>query len=82
MTEKGGRAWRQTTYYPFEFASNFGRGKALDLKVSSPSYDNNIADNISYLDIAAVENKDKHISFFAINRHPEESIEASINLYG
>ena len=38
MTENGGPAWRQTIYYPYYFASIFGRGAALRLDVRSPGY--------------------------------------------
>ena len=33
MTEPKGAAWRQTIYYPYYFASIFGRGAALQLDV-------------------------------------------------
>ena len=36
MTEPGGAAWRQTIYYPYFFASVYGRGEALQLSVKSP----------------------------------------------
>ena len=39
MTDPTGKAWRQTIYYPYYFASIFGRGTALNLAVSSPGYD-------------------------------------------
>ena len=39
MTEPKGAAWRQTIYYPYYFASIFGRGAALQLDVHSPGYD-------------------------------------------
>ena len=29
MTEKGGKAIRQTTFYPFRYAANFGRGETM-----------------------------------------------------
>ena len=31
MTEPGGPAWRQTTFFPFAQASTYGRGKVLDV---------------------------------------------------
>ncbi len=39
MTEPGGPAWRQTIFYPYYFASVYGRGEALRLSVKSPGYD-------------------------------------------
>ena len=38
MTEPGGPAWRQTIYWPFLFASKYGRGTALQLAVEAVSY--------------------------------------------
>lgn len=38
MTVPGGPAWRQTTYYPYLFASQYGRGMALNLAVDCPDY--------------------------------------------
>src|ERR1700685_4485479 len=57
MTEPGGAAWRQTTYYPYLFASVYGRGEALQLSVKSPGYDSEVADNVPYLDIAGVHDE-------------------------
>ena len=46
MTEPGGAAWKQTIYYPYYFASIFGRGTALNLGVDCPGYDADVADNV------------------------------------
>ena len=35
MTEPGGRAWAQTTYWPFLYGSQFGRGTALQQEVDA-----------------------------------------------
>ena len=70
MTEPGGAAWRQTIYYPYYFASVFGRGEALQLSVKSPGYDAEVADNVPYLDIAGVHDEEgRALTFFAVNRH-------------
>jgi len=83
MTEPGGAAWRQTIYYPYYFASVYGRGVALRLCVSSPGYDAEVADNVPYLDIAGVHNEEAStLTFFAVNRHPSETLEATISLQG
>ena len=39
MTENGGPAWKQTTYYPLRYASLYGRGEALNVTVDGPTYD-------------------------------------------
>lgn len=83
MTEPGGDAWRQTIYYPYFFASRFGRGTALRLAVDSPVYDASIATDVPYLDIAGVHNADdRSLTFFAVNRHPEEEALVQVNLAG
>ncbi len=83
MTEPGGPAWRQTIYYPYYFASRYGRGQALQLAVRSPGYDAEVADNVPYLDIAGVHDEaGGALAFFAVNRHPEETLDISISLQG
>ncbi|MEO7222440.1 MAG: alpha-N-arabinofuranosidase [Devosia sp.] len=83
LTEPGGAAWKQTIYYPYFFASVFGRGTALSLGVDSPGYDADIADNVPYLDISGVHDKEANtLAFFAVNRHASESLELSIDLLG
>jgi alpha-N-arabinofuranosidase len=83
MTEKGGDAWRQTIYYPYYFASIYGRGNALNLLVNSPGYDSTHGDNIPYVDVSGVHNEeDGIISFFIVNRHGSESITLDLSLQG
>lgn len=83
MTVKGGPAWRQSIYYPFMFASRYGRGKALDLSVSVPAYDTAIADAVPYVDIAAVHDEAAGaLTLFLINRHPHEAAETTVELAG
>ncbi len=83
MTEPGGPAWRQTIYYPYYFASVFGRGEALQLSVSSPGYDAAVADNVPYLDVAGTHDAEgRTLTFFAVNRHASESIEMEASLQG
>ena len=83
MTEKGGDAWRQTIYYPYYFASIYGRGNALNLLVNSPGYDSVHGDNIPYVDVSGVHNEeDGVLSFFLVNRHGSESINVDVSLQG
>jgi len=83
MTDPKGAAWRQTTYYPYYFASRFGRGVALDLQVQSPGYDAEVADNVPYVDISGVyDEAARTLTFFAVNRHGSETIETDIALHG
>ena len=38
MTEPGGPAWRQTTFFPFAITSRLAVGQALDVKLTSDTY--------------------------------------------
>jgi alpha-L-arabinofuranosidase len=81
MTEPGGAAWRQTIYYPFQFASRHGRGTALRLDVDCGSYVSNVSPDVSYLDIAGVHDGDAGtLTFFAINRHGTEAMEINLDM--
>jgi alpha-N-arabinofuranosidase len=83
MTEPKGAAWRQTIYYPYYFASVYGRGNALRLSVKSPGYDAEVGDNVPYLDISAVNDEEgKTLTFFAVNRHGEQELDLDVSLQG
>jgi alpha-N-arabinofuranosidase len=83
MTAPGGGAWRQTIYWPFLFASKHGRGTALRLAVEVPGYNAAAAANVPWLDIAATHDADAGtITFFAVNRHATETMEAAVALDG
>lgn len=82
MTERGGPAWRQTIYYPYYFASRFGRGKALDLAVTCPTYDSDQYSGVAYADVAAVHTEDGGVTIFVVSRHPDEAIELEVDMIG
>ena len=83
MTDPKGAAWRQTIYYPYFFASNFGRGTALQLSVKAPGYDADVADNVPYIDISGVHDEAAGtVTFFAVNRHGSEALDLTVSLQG
>lgn len=83
MTEPGGAAWRQTIYWPFMLASKNGRGTALQLAVQVPTYSAAAADRVPWLDIAGVHDANAGtLTFFAVNRHGSEAMEADLSLEG
>ena len=82
MTVEGGPAWKQSIYYPYYYASIYGRGTALRLNVTSPGYDS-AHGNVPYVDISGVRNEeDGTLTFFAVNRHASETIELDVALSG
>jgi alpha-N-arabinofuranosidase len=82
-TLDGGPAWAATIYYPYQFASLYGRGTAMNVAVSGPTYDTEIAHDVNYLDIAAVLSADENeLTIFAINRSLEDEMEINVSLLG
>lgn len=75
MTENGGAAWAQTTYYPFMHASLYGRGTSLQVVADSPAYDSKDFSDVPYVEAAAVANEEAgELTIFAVNRHLEETM--------
>ncbi|EAR53148.1 alpha-L-arabinofuranosidase [Oceanicola granulosus HTCC2516] len=83
MTETGGSAWRQTTFFPFFFASKYGRGNALHLLTDCPGYDCVHGDNVPYVDVAGVHDEEGgFVTFFAVNRNQTEAMELDLTVAG
>nr|WP_026674031.1 alpha-N-arabinofuranosidase [Alkalihalobacterium bogoriense] len=81
MTENGGKAWKQTIFYPYAHVSAYGRGVALQPVVSSPKYDSKDFTDVPYIDSASVYNEEKEeVTIFAVNRHLKESVELSADV--
>jgi alpha-L-arabinofuranosidase len=81
MTENGGKAWKQTIFYPYAHVSAYGRGVALQPVVSSPKYDSKDFTDVPYLDTASVYNEERaEVTIFAVNRHLEESLTLSCDV--
>ncbi|WP_421726057.1 alpha-N-arabinofuranosidase [Bauldia sp.] len=82
MTEQGGSAWRQTLYWPLYYSSLYGRGDALAVAVDGPTYNTKVAEDVPYLDVSAVRNDENTITFFVVNRHPDEALDLDIGIAG
>jgi alpha-N-arabinofuranosidase len=83
MTETGGAAWKQTTYYPLQFASMYGRGDALNVAIDAPTYDTAAANDVPYLDASAVRSSDgRTLTLFLVNRHQTETLDLQVDLAG
>ena len=72
MTRNGGGVWRQTIFYPFMQASNFGRGTAIRPVISAPTYDCKAREGVKVMDAACVLSEDERtLTVFAVNRSSE-----------
>jgi alpha-N-arabinofuranosidase len=74
MTNDNG-LFRQTIYYPYNWALQFARGRVLNVLVESPTYDISGPnpmfaglDHVPYIDAAATINDDGETSLFVLNR--------------
>ena len=83
MTQTGGPAWRQTTFYPFLHASKYGRGVALNALVDSPCYDDTEFGDVPMLETVAVLNEaDDTVTLFAVNRDTDNPLALEGDLRG
>ncbi|MER5945225.1 alpha-N-arabinofuranosidase [Streptomyces sp. NPDC001904] len=82
MTEPGGPAWRQTTFFPFAQASKHGRGEVLDVRVDSPTYDTERHGTADLLHATAVRAADGTVTVFAVNRSQTNSLPLEVAVGG
>ncbi len=83
MTEPEGRAWKQTTYYPFLYTSKYGRGTALKANIDAPVYDCAVGADILCIDCAAILSEDQSsLALFLINKNLEQDITCQFGLWG
>lgn len=82
MTEPGGPAWRQTTFYPFAQASRFGRGRVLRTVMTSPTHETARHGEVPLLHATAVEAEDGSITVFAVNRDTSRPLHLDLDLRG
>lgn len=84
MTERfGGKAWRQTIFYPFMHASRYGRGMVLQPIIDSPVHDTKEHENVTDIESVSVWNpENEELTIFAVNRNIHEDIELVTDLRG
>ena len=83
MTENGGRAWRQTIFYPFFFASNYGRGVSLQVVSDTSKYDTKWYSDVPDVDLSAVQDEETgRLTVFAVNRDLKDAIDLELKLPG
>jgi len=78
MTEPGGPAWRQTTFYPFSLTSKLARATALELKLDSPTYDTARYGEVPLVDAVATHDDDG-TTIFAVNRSLTDEVTLEID---
>ncbi|MET7472886.1 alpha-N-arabinofuranosidase [Streptomyces sp. NPDC005648] len=80
MTEPGGPAWRQTTFFPFAQAAKYGRGQVLDVRVDSPTYETKKYGETDLLHATAVRGEDGTVTVLAVNRSRTDALPLEVAL--
>lgn len=83
MTEPGGPAWRQTTFFPFSLTSRLAQGEAMRVLVDAPSYETAVFGEVPLVDAVATHDAAAGRSaVFLVNRSTTESIEVTVDVSG
>jgi len=81
MTEPGGPAWRQTTFFPFSITSRLASGEVIRPVIEAPTYDTARHGEASVIDaIATVD--DGRAAVFLVNRDLKETAQVTIDVRG
>jgi len=81
MTEPGGPAWRQTTFYPFSITSRLASGEVIRPVVESPVYDTARHGQASVVDAVATVDEDR-AAVFLVNRDLTGTAQVTIDVRG
>ncbi|MEP6482582.1 MAG: alpha-N-arabinofuranosidase [Rhodoglobus sp.] len=81
MTEPGGPAWRQTTFFPFAETSRLATGDALALKLVSDTYTTAQYGEVDFVDAVATHDAESGASaVFLVNRSQDEPATVTIDI--
>ncbi|SDS48078.1 alpha-N-arabinofuranosidase [Jiangella sp. DSM 45060] len=81
MTEPGGPAWRQTTFFPFALTSRLARGEALEVKLDSATYTSARHGEVTVIDAVATHDAaGGATAVFLVNRDQEAAAEIEIDV--
>jgi len=85
MTEPGGPAWRQTTFFPFAQAAKHARAagaKVLTVNAESPTYQTQKHGAAPLLHATAIIDNAGEVTIFAVNRSQHEALPLEVDLRG
>lgn len=81
MTEPGGPAWRQTTFFPFAITSRLARGEALQLKLESPTYVTARYGEVPLVDaVATHDTATGDSAVFLVNRSQDQPVTLTVDI--
>lgn len=81
MTEPGGAAWKQTTFFPFSLTSRLGKGEALRVPVVCATVETERYGTVPAVDAVATRDADAGTgAVFLVNRSVTDAIEVTVDL--
>jgi len=81
MTEPGGPAWRQTTFFPFALTSRLATGEALEVRLETETYRTEAYGEVGLVDaVATYDANDGSTAVFLVNRSQHEAAEVTIDV--
>jgi alpha-N-arabinofuranosidase len=81
MTEPGGPAWKQTTFFPFATTSRLATGTALEVKLEAPEYDTAVYGTVPLIDAVATHDAETgRTAVFLVNRSQTEEATVTIDI--
>ena len=81
MTEPGGIAWKQTTYFPFATTSRLAVGHSLEVRLESPTYPTEVYGEVPLLDAVATHDPETGaVALFLVNRDQTEAHEVTVDI--
>jgi alpha-N-arabinofuranosidase len=80
MTEPGGDAWRQTTFFPFSVTSRLAAGEILRPTITSGHYDTEVYGEADLIDsVATFDDESGRAAVFLVNRSQTETITTQVD---
>ena len=81
MTEPGGPAWRQTTFFPFALTSRLATGATLAVKLDSDTYETSQFGTVPVVDAVATHDANTgRTSVFLVNRSQTDDATVTIDV--
>ena len=81
MTEPGGPAWKQTTFFPFALTSQLAAGEALDVHVQSSTIETASYGTVPVVDAVATHDQTTgRTAVFLVNRSQDEAADTIIDI--
>ena len=79
MTENGGKAWAQTIFWPFMYASCYGNGTTLKSLVTCDKFSTEKHKDVPYIESSVVYNeKENELVVYAVNRSLTDDVEINV----